>query len=50
MSLPVGLFTPVFPQCICPFNSLILALAAAQPVLMRHRGHQVDEHIIDGLF
>lgn len=48
MSLLIGLFTPVFPECMCPFNSLLLALAAAQPVLMRHRGHQVDEHIIDG--
>ena len=47
MSLLIGLFTPVFPQCMCPFNSLLLALAAAQPVLMRHRGHQVDKYVID---
>ena len=41
---------PVYPG-ISPVyvpNSLLLALAAAQPVLMRHHGHQVDEHIIDG--
>ena len=31
-----------------PFNSLLLPMAAAQQVLMRHRGHQVDKHIIDG--
>ena len=48
MSLPIGLLTPVFPQCMCPFNSLLLALAAAQPVLMRHRGDLVDKHVIDG--
>jgi len=32
-----------------PFNSLFLPLAAAQPVFMRHRGHQVDKHVIDGV-
>jgi len=30
-----------------PFNTLLLSLAAAQPVLMRHRGHQVDKYVID---
>lgn len=39
MSLLVGLFTPVFPQCMRPFNSLFLPLSAAQPVFVRHRGH-----------
>lgn len=48
MPLLIGLFTPVFPLCMCPFNSLLLVLAAAQPVFMRHRSHQVDKHIIDG--
>lgn len=48
MPFLVCLFAPVFTQRMCPFNALFLALAAAQPVLMRHRGHQVDKHIIDG--
>ena len=41
------LLSPVFTQCMRPFNSLLLSLAAAQPVLMRHRGHQVDKYVID---
>jgi hypothetical protein len=40
-----GLFAPIFPQRVCAFNSLFLPLAAAQPVFMRHCGHQVDKHI-----
>lgn len=44
----IGLFSPVFTQCMRPLNSLLLALSAAQLVLMRHRGHQVDKHVIDG--
>ncbi|CAM6907295.1 hypothetical protein AZ037_002316 [Klebsiella michiganensis] len=43
----IGLLSPVFTQCMRPFNSLLLSLAAAQPVLMRHRGHQVDKYVID---
>ncbi|EFS3791786.1 hypothetical protein HXW60_001323, partial [Escherichia coli] len=35
-------------QRMGPFNSLFLPLAAAQPVFMRHRSHQVDKHVIDG--
>ncbi|ASQ15817.1 hypothetical protein BJM06_a00173 (plasmid) [Enterobacter cloacae] len=34
MPFLIGLFLPVFPKCMRPFNSLPLALAAAQPVLM----------------
>ena len=48
MPFLIGLFSPVFTQCMRPLNSLFLPLAAAQPVLMRHRGHQVDKHTIDG--
>ncbi len=48
MTFQVGLLTPVFTLRMGPFNSLFLALATAQPVLMRHRGHQVDKHVIDG--
>lgn len=48
MPFVIGLFSPVFTQCMSSFNSLLLTLAATQPVLMRHRGHQVDKHIIDG--
>ena len=48
MAFLIGLLTPEFPQRMCAFNSLFLPLAATQPVLMRHRGHQVDKHIIDG--
>ena len=42
MPFLIGLFAPVFTQRIRPLNSLFFALAATQPVLMRHRGHQVD--------
>ncbi|EEP8359265.1 hypothetical protein H9V85_004998 [Salmonella enterica subsp. enterica serovar Louisiana] len=48
MPFMIGLFFPVFPQRMGPFNSLFLPLAAAQPVFMRHRSHQVDKHVIDG--
>ena len=48
MPFLIGLLSPVFTQRMSPFNSLLLPLATAQPVLMRHRGHQVDKHIIDG--
>lgn len=48
MPFMIGLFSPVFTQCMRPFNSLLLPLAATQPVLMRHRGHQIDKHVIDG--
>lgn len=48
MPCMIGLLSPVFIQRMCPFNSLPLPLPAAQPVLMRHRGHQVDKHVIDG--
>lgn len=48
MPLLIGLFSPVFSQYMSPFDSLFLPLAAAQPALMRHCGHQVDKHIIDG--
>ncbi|TCT88014.1 hypothetical protein EDC48_110125 [Gibbsiella quercinecans] len=48
MPFLIGLFSPVFSQCMRTFNSLFLPLAAAQPVLMRHCGHQVDKHIVDG--
>ena len=48
MPFLIGLFSPVFTQCMRPLNSLLLALAAAQLVLMRHRGHPVDKHVIDG--
>lgn len=48
MPFLIGLFAPVFTQCMRPFNSLLLTLATAQPVLMRHRGHQVDKHVING--
>lgn len=48
MPFMIGLFSPVFTQRMSPFNSLLLPLATAQPVLMRHRGHQVDKHVIDG--
>lgn len=34
MPFLIGLFSPVFTQRMGPFNSLLLALAAAQPVLM----------------
>lgn len=34
MSFLIGLFSPVFTQRMGPFNSLFLALAATQPVLM----------------
>ncbi|ALU57088.1 hypothetical protein AU361_26250 (plasmid) [Klebsiella pneumoniae] len=48
MSFLIGLFAPVLSQRRCPFNSLLLPMAAAQLVLMLHRGHQVDKHTIDG--
>lgn len=48
MPFPIGLFAPVFTQRIRPFNSLLLARVAIQSALMRHRGHQVDKHVIDG--
>ncbi len=40
MPFLIGLLSPVFTQRMSPFNSLLLPLATAQPVLMRHRGHQ----------
>ncbi len=43
MPFLIGLLSPVFTQRMSPFNSLLLPLATAQPVLMRHRGHQVDK-------
>ncbi|EHK5492065.1 TPA: hypothetical protein NO241_005049 [Escherichia coli] len=46
MPFLIGLFSPVFTQRMSSFNSLFLALATTQPVLMRHRGHQVYKHII----
>lgn len=48
MSLLIGLFPPIFTQRMRPLYPLFLALAAAQPILMQHRGHQVDKHVIDG--
>lgn len=48
MPFLIGLFTPIFSQCMRTFNSLFLPLAAAQPVLMRHRSHQSYKHVIDG--
>lgn len=48
MALSVCLFAQVFTQGMCPFNSLFLPLAAAQSVLIRHLGHKVDKHVIDG--
>ena len=48
MPFLIGLLSPVFTQRMSTFNSLLLPLATAQPVLMRHRGHQVDKHVIDG--
>lgn len=50
MPFLIGLLPPVFTQRMSPFNSLLLAQAAAQLVLMRHRGHQVDKHIVDGSY
>ena len=45
-----GLLPPVFTQCMRPFNTMFLPLAATQPVLMRHRGHQVDkQRAVDAL-
>ncbi len=34
MPLLISLFSPVFPQRMCPFYSLFLPLTAAQPVPM----------------
>ena len=48
MPFLIGLFSPILTQGMCSLNSLLLTLAAAKPVLMRHRGHQVDKHVIDG--
>ncbi|GEM_PF-1713692 len=48
MSLLVCLLTPVFTQSTRPLYPLFLPLAATQPVLMRHGGHQIDKHAIDG--
>ncbi len=48
MSFKIGLFAPIFPQRMCAFNALFLPPTAAQPVLMRHCGHQVDKHVVDG--
>lgn len=48
MPFLIGLLTPVFSLRMCPLNPLFLPLAATQPVLMRHCGHQIDMHIIDG--
>lgn len=42
MPFLIGLLSPVFTQRMSPFNSLLLPLATAQPVLMRHRGHHID--------
>lgn len=50
MPFLIGLFSPVFTQRMCAFNSLFLPLAAAQPVFMRHRGHQIDKHVINGSY
>lgn len=50
MSLKISLLTSIFTQCMCTLDALFLPLAAAQPVLMRHRGHQVDKHVIDGSY
>lgn len=47
MPFMIGLFFPVFPQRMGPFNSLFLPLATTQSVLMRHCGHQMDKHVID---
>lgn len=48
MPFLIGLLTPVFSLRMGPLNPLFLPLAATQPVLMRHCGHQIDKHIIDG--
>ncbi len=48
MPFLIGLFSPIFSQCMRTFNSLFLPLAAVQPVLMRHCGHQVGKHTVDG--
>lgn len=50
MPLLIGLLPPVFTQRMRPFNPLLLSLAPAQPALMRHCGHQVDKHVIDGSY
>ncbi len=47
MTLLIGLFAPVFTQRMRPFNPLFLPLTPAQLVLMRHSGHQIDQHVID---
>ncbi len=44
MTFLIGLLPPVFTQRMSPFNPLLLSLAPAQPVLMRHRGHQHVTH------
>ncbi|EOW15731.1 hypothetical protein A1WO_00002 [Escherichia coli KTE102] len=46
MPFLIGLFSPILTQGMCSLNALLLTLAAAKPVLMRHRGHQVDKHVI----
>lgn len=48
MPIMISLPAAVFTQRVGPFNPLLLPLASTQPVLMRHRGHQVDKHVIDG--
>lgn len=45
--LLTGLSSPIFTQRLGLFNSLLLSLAAAQPVFMRHRSHQIDQHFIN---
>lgn len=50
MPFLIGLFSPVFSQRMGPLNPLFLPLAATLPVLMRHCGHQVDKHVIDGSY
>ncbi|EHK1727457.1 hypothetical protein KV860_004393 [Escherichia coli] len=48
MSFLIDLLALVFTQRMRSLYSLFLALTATQPVFMRHRGHQVDKHIVDG--
>lgn len=49
MLFMIGLFAPVFSQYMRPFNYLLMALAATQPVLMRHCGHNVDKHVLEAV-
>lgn len=48
MPFLVCLLAPVFTQRMRQLYSLLLSLATAQSVLMRHCCHQVDKHIVDG--